>query len=209
MFNHILSLGWAPQRQYMAEKQVLRGSVQNISFKGREKELLEVGEKPENFGVTKTKGMRELQGEKERSTVKRANNPDLLWVSDSHIQLPIWYPLGCQADISNLPRCLQNRALDSPHSLPHTHLTVFLSVFPSLKIDNTTPSLLTFNPVTGSTQSTSTVYVEYVYFGSYLLRSPFQSILVFCLNYSIQAGLFPPSIVPPAVHAPPSGQVIF
>lgn len=63
----------------MVEKQVQRGSVQNINFKEREEEeLLEIGEGPENFGVTKTKGMRELQGGKERSTVKRANNPDPL-----------------------------------------------------------------------------------------------------------------------------------
>lgn len=63
----------------MVEKQVQRGSVQNITFKGREREeLLERGERPENVGVTKTNGMRELQGGKERSTLKRANNPDLL-----------------------------------------------------------------------------------------------------------------------------------
>lgn len=63
----------------MVEKQIQRGSVQNINFKGRGKEdLLEIGERPENVGVTKTKRMRELQGGKERSTVKRANNPDLL-----------------------------------------------------------------------------------------------------------------------------------
>lgn len=97
---------------------------------------------------------------------------------------------------------------------------------PHLWIDTTTPptqnqksflitafsSLLTFNPLIYSTHSTSDVYVDCVYFCPYLLPPPFQSIVVFCLNYTILASKLVSSLLPlfsPADIFPRSGQMIF
>lgn len=55
--------GWAAQRQCRLEKEDKNGSLGNINFKRREKEEdLEMGQRQEETDVTKTKGVRELQG---------------------------------------------------------------------------------------------------------------------------------------------------